>query len=239
MNFNDLIRWKSYLNARDCNLTYKDFLFLSSPVTIPCMDRDFYEWHNGILSYGFWAVVVNNPKWVGLYEEARAHIKQFVHTGYRRSPHITIAACGLLDKNYFSSEKFNRQWKMLNDIKIPPFYLRTGLLQSFLTAPYLAIEDSSETLKQIHERLMVISEEDASVQYQPHITLGFYRDAFDVSEVIDCLAKFKYASIKPLLVTELIFCAYKTREIQGQFKIVKRLPLNRPGINIREILFKK
>ena len=88
------------------------------------------------------------------------------------------------------------------------------------------VEDSTGTFRQIRDRLAEISEEDEPVQYQPHITLGFYRDAFSTVEVADCLTRFKYASMKPVLVTELAFCVYETKEIQGQFRIIKRVRLN-------------
>ena len=60
-------------------------IFLSSPKTVPCLDRDFFEWHNGISHYGFWAVVINDLDWIELWDAAHAHIKQFVHPDYQRS----------------------------------------------------------------------------------------------------------------------------------------------------------
>jgi hypothetical protein len=90
----------------------------------------------------------------------------------------------------------------------------------------LMIEDSTGALKQIRDCLMMISKEDTPVEYQPHITLGFYRDAFNTAVIADCLAGFKYEPIKPMLVTELFFCVYETKEIQGRFRIMKRVRLN-------------
>lgn len=208
----------------DRYLMYTNFLL--SPKTVPCIDRDFYEWHNGIPYYGFWAVVVNDPDWIELYNSARIHVKQFVHLGYERLPHITITACGLLDCHHFSAEHFREQWRILNEMTISPFYLTIGSMNSFSSAPYLTVEDPEGVLKQIRDHLMVISKEDTPVEYQPHITLGLYEYALDTNEVADYLARFKYASIKPMLVNELDFCAYKTKEIQGPFKILKRVRLN-------------
>jgi len=206
-------------------------IFLSSPRTVPCLDRDFFEWHNGVSHYGFWAVLINDLNWIELCDAARAQIKQFVHPGYQRTPHITIIACGLLDQNHFSNEQFKQQWTALSEMMIPPFYLKVSSLNSFTTAPCLLIEDSTGALKQIRDCLTVISKEDEPVQYQPHITLGLYRDAFSTIEVAGCLARFKYMSIKPMLVTELAFCVYETKEIQGQFRVIKQVRLNaKPGL---------
>ena len=200
--------------------------FLLSPRTISCKDRDFLEWHNGISHYGFWAVVIDDPNWIELWKAAHTHIKQFIHPCYQRAPHITITACGLLDQNHFSTEQLKQQLKVLRETTIPPFNLRIGSLNSFTTAPCLMIEDSTETLKQIRDHLGMISKEDVPVQYQPHITLGFYRDVFNTVVVADHLAGFKYAPIKPMLVTELVFCVYETKEIQGQFRIMERVRLD-------------
>jgi len=217
-------------------------IFLSSPKTVPCHDRDYFEWHNGISHYGFWAVVINDINWIEFCDAAHAHIRQFVHPGYNRTPHITITACGLLDQKHFSTEQMKRQWMALRKMTIPPFYLKVSSLNSFAEAPCLIIKDSTEALKQIRDCLAVISKEDAPVQYQPHITLGLYRDAFSTIEVADCLARFKHTSMKPMLVTELAFCVYETKDIQGQFRIMKRIRLNarkklRSGNEKKEISF--
>lgn len=209
--------------------TYKNFL--STPKTISCLDRNFVEWHNGISHYGFWAVVINDPDWIVLWSVAHAHMKRFIHPGYQRAPHITIIACGLLDQNYFSTKQFNQQAKILSETTILPFYLKVGSLNSFSTAPYLEIEDSAEALKHIRDRLRVISEEDTLVQYEPHITLGLYRDTFSTIEVADCLSRFKCAPTRQMLVTELFFCVYETKQIQGRFRTMKRIMLNvRPAV---------
>jgi 2'-5' RNA ligase len=201
-------------------------IFLSSPKTVPCFDRDFIEWHNGISHYGFWAVVIDDLDWIELWKAAHVHIKRFVHLDYQRAPHITISACGLLDQDYFSAEQFKQQRRVLREMMIPPFYLKVSSLNSFTTAPCLMVEDSTGVLRKIRECLAVISEEDMPVQYQPHVTLGLYRDAFDTAEVASHLAKFKYTSMKPMLVTDLAFCIYETKEIQGQFRIINRVRLD-------------
>jgi 2'-5' RNA ligase len=230
MNFNDLIERKKEIMTGTKNRFDKDYKgyenFLQSARTVPCLDRDFIEWHNGIPHYGFWAVVIDDPNWIELWKAARVHIKRFVYPDYQRAPHITIGACGLLDQNHFSNEQFKQQWRALSEIMIPPFYLTVSSLNSFTTAPCLMIEDSTGALKQIRDCLAMISKEDEPVQYQPHITLGLYRDAFCTVEVASCLARFKFTSIKPMLVTKLAFCVYETINIQGQFRIIKQVRLN-------------
>lgn len=199
--------------------------FLSTPKTIPHRDRDFAEWHNGVSQYGFWAVVVDDSNCLELFDAARSHVKPFIHPGYQREPHITITACGLLDETYFSTQRLERQLVALTEAMIAPFSLNAKSLDSFASAPYITVEDPTETLHQIRGILTGISKEDNPAEYQPHITLGLYRDAFDTFQVADCLKRFECAPIRPMSVTELAFCVYETKEIQGPFRVRERVKL--------------
>ncbi len=200
--------------------------FLTTPKTIPQCDRDFVEWHGGVSYYGFWAVVVDDPNWLELFDVARSHVKQFIHPGYRRKPHITIVACGLLDQKRFSAHLLERQLVTLIEAVIKPFSLNAGSLDSFAAAPYITVEDPSGSLNQIRKLLTTISKEDNPAQYKRHVTLGLYRDAFDTLQVADCFQAFKHAPISSMLVSELVFCAYETKEIQGPFSVLERVKLH-------------
>ena len=200
--------------------------FLKTQKTIPHRIRDFTEWHNGVSQYGFWAIVIDDSRWVEMFDAACSHLKQFIHPGYQREPHITIMACGLVDQKYFSTRQLERQVVSLAEAMIAPFYLTAESLDSFASAPYITVEDPTGTLNRIRTYLAAISEEDNPAEYQPHITLGLYRDAFDTFQVADRLKEFAYAPISPLRVSELAFCVYETKDIQGPFRIRDRVTLN-------------
>jgi len=199
--------------------------FLSNPKTVPRCDRDFIEWHGGIRYYGLWAVIVDDPNWLELFDAARAQVRQFIHPGYQRKPHITIAACGLLDQKHFSLHLAQLQLVSLTEAEITPFPIDAGSLDSFSSTPYIKVKDPTRSLNRIRDLLSTISREDAPYRYKPHITLGLYRDAFDTSQVADCFQAFKHAQISSMVVSELVFCAYETREIQGQFIVRERVKL--------------
>ncbi|MBW2604684.1 MAG: 2'-5' RNA ligase family protein [Deltaproteobacteria bacterium] len=200
--------------------------FLKTPKTIAQCDRDFIKWHGGVSHYGFWAVVVNDLNWLELFYAARSLVKQFIHPGYQRAPHITIVACGLLDQKHFSTQRLECQLIALTEAMINPFSLNATSLGSFTTAPYITVEDPTGSLNQIRELLSTISKEDNPVPYQPHVTIGLYRDAFDTQQVAECLQAFQRAPAGSMLVTELVFCAYETKEIQGPISILERVKLN-------------
>ena len=200
---------------------------LAEPKTLPCRDEDFKEWHRGIPLYGFWGIPVRSSGWLSLYREAREHVLHLIHPGYSRAPHITLFPCGLLSPEHFSEDTLCRQALLLRQSNIRPFSLRYTAISSFSTAPYLGVEDSEGGLKKIRELLAGISGEDhPPPAYTPHITLGFYKEAFDSAEVSDCLKKFKKKFSLSLEVRELCFCTYKTCEFQGPFRVARRIRLS-------------
>ena len=203
--------------------------FISVSKTIPHCEPDFAEWHRGIPHYGFWAVLVDDQGWLELFESARAHVERFLYPGYRRAPHITVAACGLLSEEHFSTALQRRQTTALNEAKVPPFFLRAGLLDSFASAPYITVEDPDGSLDQLRSILVAISKEDNPPgSYKPHITLGLYQEAFETLRIANHLREFRSVSTRQLSVTELAFCAYETSDIQGPFSVVERVALAGP-----------
>lgn len=199
--------------------------FLAVTKTIPCCKRDFIEWHGGIAHYGFWAVLVDDQGWLELLETARLHVRQFIHPGYRRAPHITVAACGLLREEHFSTQLQRRQATALTEEKVPPFFLKAGALDSFASAPYITVEDPAGSLDELRTILATISKEDNPADYKPHITLGLYQEAFETLLVANHLQDFRPVPVRQLLVTELAFCVYETSNIQGQFIVLERVAL--------------
>lgn len=193
--------------------------------TTPHADRDFHEWHGGIAHYGFWAVAVDCPAWHALFCAACAHAAPFVHAGYRRAPHVTIAAAGLLDERHASPAHLRRQSERLRQARPPVFELHAGGLDSFASAPYVAVDDPSGTLHALRRLLAAIAAEDSPAQYQPHLTVGLYRAAFDFGHVRRHLATFRHPDVPPLPVRELQFCTYQTHDIQGPFTVRTRVPL--------------
>jgi len=202
--------------------------FISAGKTIPYCSRDFVEWHRGISHYGFWAVLVKDKEWLELLETARSHIAQFIHPGYLRSPHITVAACGLLSEEHFSAKLLRCQMTALNETNVPPFFLRAGIMDSFESALYITVEDPDGSLSKLRSILATISKEDNPAGfYKPHITLGLYQEAFDTLRVAKHLQEFRPVPTRQLSITELAFCAYETSDLQGPFIVVERVALSR------------
>lgn len=188
-------------------------------------DRDFPEWHGGIARYGFWAVVVDCPQWQRLFEAGARHVAGHVLAGYRRQPHVTIAAAGLLDAAHLSPALRQRQADAVRDAGEAAFDLQAGHLDTFTGSPHIAIRDPSDALTRLRARLHAVVRHDPPASYRPHLTLGLYRDAFPVDHVQRHLAGFRAPPTVPLRVTQVSFCAYATHEVQGPFEILETYPL--------------
>ncbi|WP_198032522.1 2'-5' RNA ligase family protein [Aerolutibacter daejeonensis] len=188
-------------------------------------DRDFPEWHGGIARYGFWAVVVDCPHWQALFDAATRHVVAHVLPGYRRQPHITIAAAGLLDEAHLSVALRQRQADAMRATGEGAFDLHAGPLDSFTGSPHVAIRDPSGALSRLRARLQAIARHDPPAAYRPHLTIGLYRDVFSLASVHHHLAAFRVPAVTPLRVREVSFCAYSTRELQGRFDILDTIPL--------------
>lgn len=197
--------------------------FLAASKTIPYVNRDFIEWHRGISHYGFWAVIVDGDDWINLFDAASVFMEPFIHSGYRRAPHITIAACGLLSDEYYSAHLLDCQLAALSKAPINSFMLKTSYLNSFASAPYITIEDPTGALNHIRRHLMPFSKEDNPARYQPHMTLGLYRDVFKTQRVADHIEEFPYIPTCKMLVTEIAFCVYETNDIQGPITVLERV----------------
>jgi 2'-5' RNA ligase len=207
-----------------------DERFLTVERTIAFEDRDFVEWHGGVQRYGFWAVPVVDAQWCALFRSASAHVAGLIDDGYDRAPHVTIAACGLLDPAYFSDATLQRQMAALSAVVIAPFSLHAGALDSFTTGPYIALDDPAGVLHQLRRLLATVVSEDSPASYRPHLTLGFYRGVLSTTAVADHLSGFEWPSVASLRVQEIAFCSYECYQAQGPYNERHRLQLSQDGL---------
>lgn len=213
---------------------YEEFLAVSN--TVPYANRDFIQWHTGISHYGFWAVIVEGEDWIKLFDAASAYMEPFIHSGYRRAPHITVTACGLFSQEYFSDRLLDCQLTALSRASINPFMLKTGCLDSFVSAPYITVEDPTGALNPIRRLLMPFSREYNLARYQPHITLGLYRDKFSTQRVAYHFEDFPCMPACKMLVSEIAFCVYETKDIQGPIRVLERVKLESIDVSSNETM---
>jgi 2'-5' RNA ligase len=192
--------------------------------TIKVEDKNHRCWHQGIKQYGFWAIVINDKSWLSIYEQARKHVSNLVLPDYQRQAHLTLSACGLIDKKHFTENKLKQQIRVLQDLELSEFYINLQELDSFETAPYISVGINDE-LNKIRKALESIRQDDPALEFKPHLTLGFYKQALPIASIREHLLAHSLPSAPALLVDTLCYCTYQTDTIQGKFSIQFELSL--------------
>lgn len=204
---------------------------IENEITQPTELRDFFEWHQGVKNYGFWAIEIQDQDCLATIKDCQRHIVDKVHPDYSRQPHITLVAAGLLSNNFFSQELLMQQVDKIKQLNFSKFPLYISSANSFTTCPYLSILDPENNLSILRDTLNSVSPEEGYGDYTPHITLGFYNNHYKISDILTLISKANSTN-KKLIVTDIIFAEYKTKEIQGPYKVTHRIPLNETDYDI-------
>jgi 2'-5' RNA ligase len=195
--------------------------------TQPYVLGDFKEWHKGIPYYGFWALEINSEQLLSQVSNTQTQLAPWLHSNYKRQPHITLLACGLMVEKYFSAEALAKQVQDLNEQEFKSFDIECSALNSFSTCPYLAVSKPDPIIEEIRQRLKLYQTEDTPCNFTPHITLGFYNNKYSQYEIMTQLATTEESVIKTKeKVNSIIFARYNTSDLQGTYEVVERIILN-------------
>ena len=200
--------------------------FVATNKTIAWENRDFKKWHQGVEEYGFWAVMVNDSEWLAQVSVAQQYVGQYVHAGYVRQAHVSVYAGGLLCESDYSKQVIEQQKRALLELEFVPFDLSLAHLDSFTSAPYLAIVDATNSLADIKKALQNIRSEDYLENYCPHITLGLYDQRLSTQELSQYYSAYDCGRVSPLRVEKISFCSYQTSNIQGRITVLDTIQLN-------------
>ena len=199
--------------------------FLSHTHTDALCDKNFEEWHLGIPYYGFWAILIDQPEYLSLISKAQNHLQHFFLPNYSRQAHITLNACGLMSEDHFSNVDLANQISNIEEMKLSAFEVSLSHIDSFTTAAYLSVSDTCRSLCKINQALSLIAHDSTPTIYQPHITLGLYREKFESKCVAKEIRKFGRVELPSMLVKEVHFCRYETSNIQGPIEVLKSIKL--------------
>ncbi|PSL12193.1 2'-5' RNA ligase superfamily protein [Marinobacterium halophilum] len=187
------------------------------------------QWHHGIRHYAVWCLPVDDPDWLALIDHTQTRLSPWLHKGYARQPHITLFACGLVDKNHCPDAMLAAQIQSLELYSLSTMLYTSSGLSTFSTAPWLGIEDGDNRLQPLRNLLAHAAAEDSPPpQYQPHITLGFYRDTFALDAIEKALAPLqeRALTLPPLHIDRVQLCYYDTHDIQGELTVKETIKLN-------------
>ena len=148
---------------------------------VPTSIRDYPEWHLGRQNYALWYLEINDQKIVDYLDALRAHFSEFLLEPNSRQYHITLFICGFLThetriySDDFSLSELEQQREILRKENFSSFQLKIGSVDSFSSALFVQIQDTENILSQIRQKLGLVSNEIAALEYCPHITLGLYK----------------------------------------------------------------
>ena len=197
----------------------------SSSHTLKHQSHNFVDWHKGISHYGFWCIEVTNPVWFRAFDTLQQQLSAKLTPNYQRQPHITLHASGLLDEQHFSECTLHQQLLLLEKLNLKSFKLSLADLNSFTAGPYIAVS-YNENLVKIRQTLNNVSSEDSPAQqYKPHITLGFYNEAYRLSDIQALIERIGFEENEEMEVNEIVFACYETKYTQARYKVLHRVEL--------------
>lgn len=205
----------------DARLVRARETFLAAGCTLRNLRRDFVEWHHGRPHYGLWALLLEEPMVADAMAAAQAHLGDCLLLGYRRQPHITLALGGFpcaeaQRAGDYPLAAFEEALAALRVAAPPPFALELGGLESFASAPFLAVDDVEGGIAALRRGLMAGTgeEQGRDGDYLPHLTVGLYADEYDCAALAPRLAAFPAVRLR-LAVQRLAFLCYDSADIGG------------------------
>lgn len=200
---------------------------------IACEQRDYPEWHRGRSRYAVWTLPVDCPHVLARLQRARAHLGDWLHADYRRQAHVTLFVCGFpteraqLDDD-FPAVRLAAQIDALHELRASPFQLQIGGLDSFASAPFLAVGDPGQRLAPLRAALAAHGMEIRQAPYHPHLTVGLYARSLPGAQLRQRLAGFAEHEPLTLSVDALHYSTYTATELFGPLRCERRLQLRPP-----------
>lgn len=199
------------------------------PATQPCALRDHPEWHLGRERYWLWSIPVEHPQVLQRLEAARGLLGDWLHPRGARQAHITLFVCGFATpapthNDDIAQAVLHAQCGALQALRMAPFELQIGELDSFASAAFLRVHDHGQ-LEYLRGALHPLSAEVRQAPYVPHLTVGLYRQA--VSRLDWCQRAAIRCRYPPLAlpVRELQLLSYAAAEPQGALRLEAQVRL--------------
>src|SRR5690606_413858 len=171
--------------------------------------------------YLLWALDVDAPPLRARVAAAQRALDGLLLEGYLRQPHITLALCGfpasgpLRAEDEFDDELIATQLAALQATAPPAFELGIGGLESFSSAPFLSVHDSTAALATLR-RCLHADGQHPQGGYVAHVTVGLYADAWPTSEVAQRFRALDDVAHLPCRITRLSLMGYVAADIGGE-----------------------
>lgn len=199
--------WQSFIQQQHTHATEK---------------REYPEWHKNRPRYYLWAIdsdtaLVNKrlQKYHSLFQDLLVH-------PYERQAHITLAISGFLGEHVIHNDDITqtaiaKQQEVLHALKLTPFIVSIGGINSFSSAPFLEVMDPSGSLEVIRYALTVDRQDFRNMHYIPHVTLGIYNATHAVASIAAMIKNLQEEPIE-LAVGHIGFYSYDAKDIGSRLR---------------------
>ena len=196
--------------------------FIQQQHTHAAEKREYPEWHKNRPRYYLWAIdsdtaLVNKrlQKYHSLFQDLLVH-------PYERQAHITLAISGFLGKHVIHNDDITqaaiaKQQEVLHALKLTPFIVSIGGINSFSSAPFLEVMDPSGSLEVIRNTLIDDRKDFRNTHYIPHVTLGLYSANHAVASIAAMIKNLQEEPIE-LAVEHIGFYSYDANDIGSRLR---------------------
>ncbi len=196
--------------------------FIQQQHTHAAEKREYPEWHKNRPRYYLWAIdsdtaLVNKrlQKYHSLFQDLLVH-------PYERQAHITLAISGFLGEHVIHNDDITqaaiaKQQEVLHALKLTPFIVSIGGINSFSSAPFLEVMDPSGSLEVIRHVLTDDRQDFRNTHYIPHVTLGVYNANHAVASIAAMIKNLQEEPIE-LAVDHIGFYSYDAKDIGSRLR---------------------
>ena len=197
-------------------------LFIQQQHTHAAEKREYPEWHKNRLRYYLWAIDSNTVLVNKRLQKYHCIFKDLLLYPYERQSHITLAISGFLSKHITHNDDITqaaiaKQQTTLHTLRLAPFIVSIGGINSFSSAPFLEVMDPSKSLEIIRHTLTDDKQDFRNTYYTPHITLGIYNANHAIASIAAMIIDLKEEPIE-LPVNHIGLFSYDARDIGSHLK---------------------
>lgn len=184
--------------------------------------RDYPEWHKNRPRYYFWAIDSDTALVNKRLQKYHFLFKELLLYPYERQAHITLVISGFLGKHVIHNDDITqavivKQQEILGALKLAPFIVSIGGINSFSSAPFLEVMDPSKSIGTIRHALIDGRQDFRNTHYIPHVTLGIYNANHAVAPIVAMIKDLQEESIE-LVVNHIGLYSYDARDIGSRLR---------------------
>lgn len=186
----------------DFTVTWRQFL--DAPQTLGPSPGVRAQWHKGRARYAVWLCRLRSLALTERVAAIAAQLGDAIHPIPADDIHVTVYVAGFPAETPTHSDDIS--WETLVQQRgqlqrhFRPTVLEIGCASSFSTAAFLEVRDPSQVLCTVRDALGAATRELRFGPYQPHVTIGVYRDSRPTGPIIEALQQWRGLTPIPVSV---------------------------------------